>query len=148
MLASSQQGSRHALVNEKASLTTSGADVPSAPKRDHDLVERSAVLLSFRTRTYMVVDLIHFSVLWRIYLILSFDFSFTRLVQPGVLAGVTGVWDSFLIPRFPFGDSVFSRRLVFCINAFSLEPCCQFKQYGRERWRTVRLGRYGNMFKP
>lgn len=35
-------------------------------KCDYDLAERPMVLLSFSTRTYMVVGLIHFLVFWRI----------------------------------------------------------------------------------
>lgn len=74
----------------------------------------------FSTRTYMVVDLIHFSVLWRIYTVLFFCSSLPHgWCSQVVWLGVTGVWYSSLILRFPFGGGVFSKMVGDSTSALS-----------------------------
>ena len=92
MLASSQQGTQQLPRSPKDFLYPIGLATENRhPKRDHDLVECSAVLLSFSTRTYMVGS-IHFLVLWRIYTAFLFGFSFTHdWCSQVVWLGVTGV---------------------------------------------------------
>lgn len=74
-------------------------------KRDHDLVDYSAVLLSFSTRTYTVVVLIHFLVLWRI--TRSFSLAF-RLRTTGAAR-----WSGLALPVCGIDPSLSLRR--WCI---------------------------------